>query len=32
VANKIKPLKTVAEIKAVFEQVAEGLRAAGGAA
>ena len=32
VAAKIKPLKTVAELKAVFEQVAEGLRAAGGAA
>lgn len=32
IVAKIKPLKTVAEIKQVFDQVAEGLRAAGGAA
>ena len=32
IGTKIRPLKDVAEVKQVFEQVAEGLRAAGGAA
>ena len=32
IGSKTRPLKDVSEIKQVFEQVAEGLRAAGGAA
>ena len=32
IGTKIRPLRDVAEVKQVFEQVAEGLRAAGGAA
>jgi hypothetical protein len=32
IGTKIRPLKDVTEVKQVFEQVAEGLRAAGGAA
>lgn len=32
IGSKTRPLKDVSEIKQVFEEVAEGLRAAGGAA